>query len=106
MNARDRATPSVSAAPLLPPLPAPATTPYNRRMTNRSDVLVLGGGVVGLASAVQLLRAGRSVTVLERGRAGGATSRGNCGTITPSHATPLAMPGMVAKAIKLSLIHI
>jgi len=72
-------------------------------MTNRSDVLVLGGGVVGLASAVQLLRAGRSVTVLERGRAGGATSRGNCGTITPSHATPLAMPGMVAKAIKYLL---
>lgn len=72
-------------------------------MANHSDVLVLGGGVVGLASAVQLLRAGRSVTVLERGRAGGATSRGNCGTITPSHATPLAMPGMVAKAIKYLL---
>jgi D-amino-acid dehydrogenase len=72
-------------------------------MENRSDVLILGGGVVGLASALQLLRAGRGVTVLERGRAGGATSRGNCGTITPSHAAPLAMPGMVAKALKYML---
>ncbi len=69
-------------------------------MRDDNDVLVLGGGVVGLACAVHLLRAGRGVTVLERGRAGGATSRGNCGTITPSHAAPLAMPGMVAKALK------
>ena len=69
-------------------------------MQTDSDVLVLGGGVVGLASALHLLRAGRGVTVIERGRAGGATSRGNCGTITPSHAAPLAMPGMVMKALK------
>ena len=65
----------------------------------RGDVLVLGGGVVGLACALELLRAGRGVTLLEQGRAGGATSHGNCGTITPSHATPLAMPGMIGEAL-------
>jgi D-amino-acid dehydrogenase len=69
-------------------------------MERTPDVLVLGGGVIGLASALCLLRAGRSVTLLERGRVGGATSHGNCGTITPSHAAPLAMPGMVMKALK------
>ena len=37
--------------------------------------------------------------MLEQGGAGGATSHGNCGTITPSHATPLAMPGMVGEAL-------
>jgi D-amino-acid dehydrogenase len=68
-----------------------------------ADVLVLGGGVVGLACAHYLLRAGRSVHVLERGRTGGATSHGNCGTITPSHAPPLAAPGMVAKAARWML---
>jgi D-amino-acid dehydrogenase len=73
---------------------APARTP---------DVLVLGAGVVGLACAHYLLRAGRSVHVVDRGRAGAATSHGNCGTITPSHAPPLAAPGMVAKAAKWML---
>ena len=70
-------------------------------MTQRkSDVLVLGGGAIGLACALYLLRAGRSVTVLEQGIAGGATSHGNCGTITPSHAMPLAMPGIIAQALR------
>jgi len=66
----------------------------------RNDVLILGGGVIGLACALYLLRAGRGVTVLEQGRAGGATSHGNCGTITPSHAVPLAMPGMIAQGLR------
>ena len=65
-----------------------------------SDVVVLGGGVIGLSCALYLLRAGRSVTVLERGTAGGAASHGNCGTITPSHAMPLAMPGMIAQGLR------
>jgi|SRR5882724_4884485 len=65
-----------------------------------SDVVVLGGGVIGLACALYLLRAGRSVRVLEQGTAGGAASHGNCGTITPSHAMPLAMPGMIAQALR------
>lgn len=58
-----------------------------------SEVLVVGAGVVGLASALELLRAGRQVVVLDRGAAGAATSHGNCGTITPSHALPLTEPG-------------
>jgi D-amino-acid dehydrogenase len=64
-----------------------------------SDVLVLGGGVIGLACAHYLLEAGRCVTVLEQGTVGCGSSHGNCGTLTPSHATPLAMPGMIASAL-------
>ena len=66
----------------------------------KTDVLILGGGVIGLACALYLLRAGRSVIVLEQGKVGGATSHGNCGTITPSHAMPLAMPGILAQAMR------
>ncbi|MEO7431453.1 MAG: FAD-dependent oxidoreductase [Dokdonella sp.] len=70
-------------------------------MTNRpaSDVLILGGGVIGLACAVSLLDAGRSVTVLEQGTAGCAASHGNCGTLTPSHSAPLATPDALRHAI-------
>ncbi len=64
-----------------------------------TDVLVLGGGVIGLACALELAKAGRAVTVLEQGEIGRGSSHGNCGTITPSHAPPLAMPGMVRKAL-------
>jgi D-amino-acid dehydrogenase len=65
-----------------------------------SDVLILGGGVIGLASALQLLKAGRSVTVVERSSVGAGSSHGNCGTITPSHAPPLAAPGVLQLALK------
>jgi D-amino-acid dehydrogenase len=69
-------------------------------MTPRADdTLILGGGVIGLCSALALLDAGRSVTVIDAGRIGGGSSHGNCGTITPSHAAPLAAPGMIGKAL-------
>ncbi|MEO7324550.1 MAG: FAD-dependent oxidoreductase [Dokdonella sp.] len=64
-----------------------------------TDVLILGGGVIGLSCAVSLLDAGRSVTVLEQGTAGCAASHGNCGTLTPSHAAPLATPDTLRSAL-------
>ena len=67
---------------------------------SNDDVLILGGGVIGLSCALFLLEQGRSVRILEKDTAGGATSHGNCGTITPSHALPLAAPGMIGKALK------
>ncbi|MBS0556942.1 MAG: FAD-dependent oxidoreductase [Proteobacteria bacterium] len=71
--------------------------------SRQPDVLVLGGGAVGLACALYLLQAGRSVTVIDRGKVGAATSHGNCGTITPSHAMPLAAPGVLADALRWML---
>lgn len=64
------------------------------------DVLIIGGGAIGLATALALLEAGRGVRVIDAGRAGGGASHGNCGTITPSHAPPLAAPGVVAQALR------
>ena len=72
-------------------------------MTRSSDVLIIGGGVIGLACAYELQRAGRQVRVLEQGRIGSGSSHGNCGTLTPSHAEPLAAPGVIAKALRWML---
>lgn len=66
----------------------------------RDDVLVIGGGAIGLATALSLLEAGRGVRVLEAAATGSGASHGNCGTITPSHAPPLAAPGVVAQALR------
>jgi len=43
------------------------------------------------------------VRVLEQGTPGCGASHGNCGTITPSHAAPLAMPGMLGVALRSML---
>ncbi|MDB5973968.1 MAG: D-amino acid dehydrogenase small subunit [Nevskia sp.] len=68
----------------------------------KSEILILGGGVIGLSCALLLLRAGRGVTLLDKGVVGHGSSRGNCGTITPSH-LPLHAPGTVGKALKWML---
>ncbi|MBM7131987.1 NAD(P)/FAD-dependent oxidoreductase [Dyella mobilis] len=67
---------------------------------SHSDVLILGGGVVGLSCALYALQHGAHVRVLEQGTPGCGSSHGNCGTITPSHAAPLAMPGTLAIALR------
>ncbi|OFZ89165.1 MAG: amino acid dehydrogenase [Betaproteobacteria bacterium RBG_16_64_18] len=56
-------------------------------------VVVLGAGVVGIASAWYLARAGHEVTVLDRqAEAGLETSFANGGQISVSHAEPWANP--------------
>ncbi|MGH8126125.1 MAG: NAD(P)/FAD-dependent oxidoreductase [Rhodanobacteraceae bacterium] len=65
----------------------------------RSDVLILGGGVIGLSCALALLHRGASVRVVDRGEPGCGASHGNCGTLTPSHAIPLTVPGMPWRAM-------
>ncbi|MEJ1096664.1 MULTISPECIES: FAD-dependent oxidoreductase [unclassified Pseudoxanthomonas] len=67
---------------------------------SQDDVLIIGGGAIGLATALALLESGRGVRVLEAARIGSGASHGNCGTITPSHAPPLAAPGVVAQALR------
>ena len=67
------------------------------------DVLVIGGGVSGLTAALALLESGRAVRLIESRTIGSGASHGNCGTITPSHAPPLAAPGTVFKALKWAL---
>src|SRR5690606_22019727 len=64
-------------------------------------VLVLGSGVIGVASAWYLARAGFEVTVVDRepGPARGA-SFANAGQISPGYASPWAAPGVPLKAIK------
>lgn len=69
----------------------------------REDVIVVGAGAIGLASALALRAQGRQVRVIDRARVGGATSHGNCGTITPSHAPPLAAPGVPLRALRWML---
>ncbi|MEB5929273.1 D-amino acid dehydrogenase [Acinetobacter schindleri] len=69
-------------------------------------VLVLGSGVIGVASAYYLAQQGAEVTVLDR-QTGPAeeTSFGNAGQISPGYSTPWAAPGIPFKAVKWMFQH-
>ena len=57
-------------------------------------VIVLGSGVVGVATAYYLTRDGHEVTVLDRQAAAGMeTSFANAGQVSPGASTPWAGPG-------------
>ena len=69
-------------------------------MNNNSEVMVIGGGAIGVCSAYYLHRHGCRVTLLEMGEICSGCSHGNAGLIVPSGCVPLAAPGIVAKGIK------
>ena len=70
---------------------------------DETDIVVVGAGVVGLACALVLAERGHGVRELDSGAIGGGSSHGNCGTLTPSHALPLAAPGQVLRAMRWML---
>jgi glycine/D-amino acid oxidase-like deaminating enzyme len=59
----------------------------------KPEVVVVGGGAIGVCSALELARRGARVTLLERGpELASGCSAGNAGLICPSHSTPIANP--------------
>jgi len=64
------------------------------------NVIVIGGGIIGLGSALYLQRAGHKVTVIDKDGFTDNCSYGNLGYVCPSHFIPLATPGIVWQGIK------
>lgn len=62
-------------------------------------VVVIGAGIVGAASALELLRDGNRVTIVEPGDPGGeqAASYGNGTLLNPSSVIPMSTPGIWKK---------
>ena len=68
-------------------------------MTKKTDVLIIGGGSIGLNCAYYLLKSGRKVTIVDSKEVAKGSSAGNAGHIVPSHIIPLAAPGIVPTAL-------
>ncbi|MBE7653194.1 NAD(P)/FAD-dependent oxidoreductase [Tenacibaculum finnmarkense] len=64
------------------------------------EVVIIGGGIIGLCSAYYLQKEGHKVTVIDKSDFSSGASYVNAGYITPSHIISLAAPGMINKGIK------
>lgn len=66
-------------------------------------VCVLGAGIIGLATAYALRRAGHEVTVIDRAAPGSGASGGNGAQLSYSYVQPLADPGIWRQLPRLLL---
>ncbi len=64
------------------------------------SVVIVGGGLVGLSSALFLTEAGAEVTVIDNGALGGGAARGNAGFMCTAIVEPLPAPGAIGNALK------
>jgi hypothetical protein len=67
------------------------------------DVVVLGAGIVGLATALKIQEKGRSVALVDRAGAGEATSFGNAGIIERASIYPYAFPRRIPDLVRYAL---
>lgn len=68
-----------------------------RALTDTSDILVIGAGIVGVSTAIWLQRSGVSVTLIDRDEPGSATSYGNAGILASASVIPVPTPGILKK---------
>ena len=64
-------------------------------MNTTAPVIVVGAGLVGICTAIELRRRGRDVLVLDRGEPGHGCSYGNAGILAAHAVVPVAMPGLL-----------
>src|SRR6188474_638146 len=69
-------------------------------MDSQQDVVIIGGGVIGVCSAYYLAQKGIQVTLIEKGEIASGCSYGNGGLIVPSHSVPLASPGALGSGLR------
>ena len=67
------------------------------------EIIIIGGGIIGLCSAYYLQKEGHQVTVIDQSDFSNGASYVNAGYITPSHIISLAAPGIITKGIKWML---
>lgn len=79
-------------------LAVPAT--FNDSLPEATDVVVVGGGIIGIATALNLAERGQQVVVLEKGRVAGEQSSRNWGWIRQTGRDAGELPIMME-----SLIH-
>jgi D-amino-acid dehydrogenase len=68
-----------------------------------TDVMILGAGIVGIATGIHLLRRGRSVTLVDKNAPGRETSFGNAGIIQREGVRPHPFPRDLQTLLQVGL---
>jgi D-hydroxyproline dehydrogenase len=63
----------------------------------KTDILVLGGGVIGLSVALRMLNLGKEVTIIDCEEPGSGASYGNAGTIAEYAVLPVGSPEVIKR---------
>ena len=71
--------------------------------TKSETVGIVGGGIVGTATALSLARMGYETTIIDPQVVGRAASWGNAGGLNPSSVVPVNIPGLIGKAPRMLL---
>lgn len=69
-------------------------------MNKKKDIIIIGGGIIGVSTAYYLALQGRSVTLIEKDDIGTGSSHGNAGLIANGFAIPMAAPGVPIQGLK------
>ena len=64
------------------------------------EIVIIGGGVMGLCSAYYLQQQGHKITIIDQSNMDGGASYVNAGYLSPSHIIPLSAPGVMKKGLK------
>jgi len=72
-------------------------------MGSNKEVIIIGGGVIGLACAHYLIEKGANVRIIEKDEIGAGASHGNCGLLYFSDVITLCSPGTVNHEIARTL---
>src|SRR5262249_883808 len=92
--------------------PRPSNGSKHRRMQGkdsegnsmaRTDVIVLGAGIVGVSVGLHLVKRGLAVTLVDRGEPGQGTSYGNAGIIEGNTLFPAAFPQSLTSLMPIAL---
>lgn len=70
-------------------------------MANQKKIVVVGGGIVGITSALELQRRGHQVTLLDPKQPGRETSYGNSGLLSGASVSIINNPGLMRQLPKL-----
>ena len=69
----------------------------------KKDIIIVGGGCIGLMSAYCLLKSGRDITIIDKADVTSGSSFGNAGLLSAFKKSPLSSPGIIFDTLKLIL---
>mgnify|MGYP000515236838 FL=1 len=70
-------------------------------MSEKKKIVIVGGGIIGISTALHLIRRGCDVIIIEKDIGGQSASFGNASWLSAPSITPVLTPGAIYKIPKM-----